>query len=350
MDSLSFLEKPPRTRPQPVYVLHGDEPFLKRHVQAALRTLVLGEEGDLGLSNYSGDRASFAVVLNDLTTLPFVGSRRLVVVETADPFVSAERLHLEKYVQQPSTVGVLVLEVNSWPANTKLARMVPESATIVCKAPQAKRLPDWCVHWSTATYGKQLAVPAARLLVDLVGADMGLLDQELAKLAAAVGEAGQIEARDVDRLVNNSRDANTWAIFELIGAGETAKALTLLDRLFTQGEDAMKLLGMFSYQLRMLAQVGRLYAQGINLDAAMTEANVHSFKRGQVEQQLRHLGRRRLDRLSDWLLETDLGLKGGSSLPPRTLLERLVVRLSRPSESGSRPTPQAGEQRDVVRP
>ncbi len=348
MDSLTFLEKPPRTRPQPVYVLYGDEPFLKRHVQAALRTLVLGDEGDLGLSSHSGDRANFSLVLNDLTTLPFVGSRRLVVVEVADPFVSAERLKLEKYVQQPSAVGVLVLEVTSWPATTKLAKLVPESATIVCKAPVTKRLPDWCVRWSEK-HGKQLAVPAARLLVDLVGADMGLLDQELAKLAAAVGDAPRIEARDVDSLVNNSRDANTWAVFDLIGAGETAQALGLLDRLLTQGEDVMKLLGMFSYQLRLLAQVARLHAQGVGLDAALEQANVRPFQRNQVEQQLRHLGRRRLDRLPDWLIETDLGLKGGSSLPPRTQLERLVVRLSRPSESGSRPTPLAGENRDVVR-
>jgi hypothetical protein len=44
---------------------------------------------------------------------------------------------------------------------------------------------------------------------------------------------------------------------------------------------------------------------------------------------MRHLGRRRLDRLYDWLLETDQGMKGGSALPPPVLLERLVVRLAR---------------------
>jgi len=43
------------------------------------------------------------------------------------------------------------------------------------------------------------------------------------------------------------------------------------------------------------------------------------------KQQLRHLGRHRADRLYDWLIETDLGLKGSSQLPPRTLLERLVI-------------------------
>jgi DNA polymerase III subunit delta len=332
MDSHTFLEKPPRTRPHPVYVLHGDEPFLKRHVQTVLRNLVLGEEGDLNFSVYNGAEATFSVVHNDLTTLPFVGSRRLVVVEGADPFVTAERTRLEKYVLEPSAVGVLVLEVNGWPANTKLAKLVTEVSTISCKSIATTRLPEWCVRWAEGHHGKQLPVSAARLLVDLIGPDMGLLDQEIGKLAAAVGEAPRIEARDVDRLVNNNRDADTWAVFDLIGSGETAKALALLDRLFIQGEDAMKLLGMFSYQLRMLAQVARLHSHGLGLEAAMEQASVLKFKRASLEQQLRHLGRRRHDRLFDWLLETDLGLKGGSSLPPRTLLERLVVRLSRPSE------------------
>jgi DNA polymerase-3 subunit delta len=49
----------------------------------------------------------------------------------------------------------------------------------------------------------------------------------------------------------------------------------------------------------------------------------------EVEQQLRHLGRRRLNRLYEWLIDADGGLKGGSQLPKRTILERLVVQLAR---------------------
>jgi DNA polymerase-3 subunit delta len=263
--------------------------------------------------------------------------------------VSAERAKLEKYVQQPSTVGVLLLEVTTWPSTTKLAKLVPDTATITCKTPPTNRLPDWCVRWCQSAYGKQLAMPAARLLVELIGPEMGLLDQEMAKLAAAVGDAAKIEPRDVDRLVGQSRDENVWEIFNLIGAGETSKALGLLDRLLVQGEDPMKLLGMFSYQLRLLAQVARVIAQGTGIGMALEQANVPRWKHTQVEQQLRQLGRRRQDRLYDWLVETDLGLKGGSSLPPRTQLERLVVRLSRPAESGSRPTGSTGGKADVIR-
>jgi hypothetical protein len=48
-----------------------------------------------------------------------------------------------------------------------------------------------------------------------------------------------------------------------------------------------------------------------------------------VAAQMRHLGQRRLARLYDWLLEVDLGSKGGSQLPERVLFERLIVRMAR---------------------
>ena len=47
-----------------------------------------------------------------------------------------------------------------------------------------------------------------------------------------------------------------------------------------------------------------------------------------TERQLRRLGRHRGQRLYRWLLEADLDLKGDSSSPPRSILERLLVRIS----------------------
>jgi DNA polymerase-3 subunit delta len=330
MDSLTFLDKAGRHKVRPVYVLHGDEDFLKRQVLAALQELVLGRPGEsFGLSTHAGDRAVFAAVHDELQTLPFLSPRRLVVVENADPFVTRHRAALEKYVAEPSPNGVLVLDVKSWPANTRLAKLVDASATVTCKAPGAQRLQEWCVQRASAAHGKELSAPAAAMLVDLVGPDMGLLNQELAKLAVYAGEAARIDTGDVDRLVGSSREENTWKIFDAVAAGRPGEALEILDRLFDQGEDALRVLGAFSMQLRRLAQAYRLTQQGRTLAAALADAGVPPFAVRGAEQQLRHLGRRRADRLYDWLLETDLGLKGSSALPPRTQLERLVVRLAR---------------------
>ena len=105
--------------------------------------------------------------------------------------------------------------------------------------------------------------------------------------------------------------------------------MRILDRLFDQGEAPVRILGAFGAQLRRLAQIARRHEQGQPLSAAMSEAGVPPFAQKSTEQQLRHLGRGRVNQLYDWLVETDLGLKGSSQLPPRTLLERLVVRLAR---------------------
>ena len=334
MESLAFLAKPPKGEPKPIYVLAGDEDFLKRQVRAALIQWVLGNaEDSFGLTEITGDRAELAAVRDELATLPFFGSRRMIVIENADPFVTNYRPQLEKYVAAPVTSGVLVLEVKTFPATTKLAKLLTET-TIVCKAPGAARLPSWCVEWAKTKHGKQLTAAAAQLLVDHIGADMGVLDQEIAKLATYVGKAARIDGDDVDKLVGRSQTASVFKVFDAIGAGQAGVALGILDELFGAGEDPFRLLGAFSMQLRRLAQVARLVEQKVPFNDALDRAGVPAWPaaRQGAEQQLKHLGRRRADRIFDWLLEIDLGLKGSSQLPARTLLERLIVRLASPKD------------------
>src|SRR5262245_53884756 len=124
IDSLAFLGRSTKGEPQPIYVLAGDEDFLKRQVRALLAKWVLGSDDSFGLSSYAGADTNLATVRSELETLPFLASRRLVVVENADPFVTAHRSALEKYVAQPASAGVLVLEVTTWPATTKLAKLL----------------------------------------------------------------------------------------------------------------------------------------------------------------------------------------------------------------------------------
>src|SRR5437868_2648155 len=185
MDALSFLEQPPKGGALAIYVVHGDEAFLKRQVLEALRQRILGD-GDEGfaLSRHSGDIVSYADVMADVQTVPFLSPRRLVIVDAADAFVSKYRGHLEKYLARPSPTGTLVLEVKSWPSNTRLAKMLDSNATLVCKALTGQQLPGWCMRRFKQQHDKTLTQQAARLLLELVGNDLGVLDQELGKLAS----------------------------------------------------------------------------------------------------------------------------------------------------------------------
>jgi len=254
-----------------------------------------------------------------------------VVIEQADKFVTDHRPDLEKYVAAPAK-GVLILEMKTWVSTTKLARAIPDEATVACKTMAPAQVPKWCALHAQTAYGKRLVAAAGQMLIEYVGPALGLLDQELAKLSAFVGDRKTITAEDVDILVGRSRAAETFKIFDAIGQGRAADALAILHRLLDQGEEPIAILGAFSWQLRHLAQAARLTKQGRSAPQALAEVGIREFSIGRCEQLMRHLGMRRLEKLYDWLLEIDLGLKGGNPLPPAVQLERLVVRLAQPRE------------------
>jgi DNA polymerase-3 subunit delta len=333
MDALDFLTKVRHSQPRPVYVLFGDEDFLKRQVRAEIEPLLL-EDADpaFALSAYSGETANWSTIRSELETLPFLSPRRVVAVEQADPFVSEHRAQLEKYVAHPAK-GTLILDVRTWQSTTKLAKALPDEAQIACKALKPQQLPPWCVQRAKSGYAKKLSSAAADLLVALIEPSLGLLDQELAKLATYVGERATIDVDDVDKLCGRSRGAETFKIFAAIGEGKSAEALEILHRLRDEGAEPLQVLGAFSWQLRKLAQAGRLVKQGESATQALSRVGFAPFALRNAEQQMRHLGLRRLEKLFDWLLEMDLGLKGGNPLPPWMQMERFVVRLAQPREA-----------------
>ncbi len=337
LSALDFLSAPDRHPARPVCVVFGEETFLRRQLLMRLRGAVLaGGDADFSLAVFEGRSATVADVLEELSTVAmFGGGTRLVVVEDADEFITRYRSELEDYVARPRLTGVLVLEAKSFPSNTRLYKQVAANGLVVeCGAPSDARLSKWLDTWARQAHRVELAPGAADMLVDLVGPELGLLDQELAKLALTAGPDGKVTAESVRELVGTWRTKTTWDMLDAALAGDVRGAMTQLDRLLLAGENEVPLLAQISATLRRLAAATRLILQAeatgrrTTLAAALEEAGVKGFVVRKTEQQLRRIGRQRGGQLYEWLLDADLALKGSSSLPPRLVLERLIVRLA----------------------
>jgi DNA polymerase-3 subunit delta len=339
LDALDYLAKPHEHPAAAVCVTFGDDPFLARQVAASLRAEVLGQEdAEFSLSVFEGRSAVLRDVLDELATMAmFGGGRRLVVVDEADPLVARYRAELEDYVAQPSAGGVLLLQLKSFPANTRLYRAVTGSGLVVnTNAPASAKLARWIVAWAKRAHHARITSAAADVLVEMVGPELGLLDQELAKLALMVGADGQITPEVVDQMVGSWRAKTTWEMLDAALDGKAAEALGQLDRLLLAGQTPIAILGQISASLRRLAAATRLVlkteAAGRRpaLGPALEQAGVKRFVLEKTERQLRQLGRHRGARLYRSLLEADLALKGASRLAPRLILERLILWLSTP--------------------
>lgn len=329
MHATSFLKSPRDQKIGPIAVIYGPERHLKHAALAALRQVVLGEEGDIGLVRFTGRDADFTTVCDELRMISMWGDRRLIVIDDADDFVSKHRAGLEKYLQQPAKKSILTLDVKSWPKNTRLAKAVAKiGLDIECKALSGHELSNWLVETCRDQYDKQITADATSLMIELAGVDLGLLDQEISKLAAYVGDRKRIGADDVQALVGGWKAETTWAMLDAVRDGQVNKALTCLDKLLVAGEAPQKILGGIGFVFRRIAQATEMSRQGMPLNAALRKAGVFPRDLGPAEAYLRRIGRQRAERIYRLLLSADSELKGSSRAPLRLQLERLLIELS----------------------
>jgi DNA polymerase-3 subunit delta len=334
MLALDLLKNPSKIPIRPVYALFGDDAFLRQESLDVITQAVLGDEpDDLALTRFVGDNATLADVLDEVSTLPFLSKARIVVVDAADGFVSEHRKELETYVEHPSSTGVLILIVKTWPSNTKLAKLVEKAGLSVdCKGPDEKWLPGWLNSMAKGRHGVHLDEDAAHLLVDLIGPEPGLLASELAKLASYVGTRNSIGRADVARMVGGGRVEEVWAVIDAATTGQQSEALTLMDRLLASGEAPVRLLAAMTFSLQKVHHAGELRRRKVDARDACKRAGIFPSAVDRTLKQHAHLGPSRVSELPKMLLQADLDLKGSSSLTPRTILERLVLQLARPRQ------------------
>jgi DNA polymerase-3 subunit delta len=258
---------------------------------------------------------------------------------------------LEDYVERPKSGSVLVLDVTAWLSTTRLYKAVDQKGLAIdCRAPQKavgkrqvldeQRLLKWLASWAHQRHDAKLTSKAAQLLLELVGPEFGILDQDLAKLALFAGPSGQITPEMVHEVVGGWKSKTIWELLEAACDGDAAEALRQLERLLQSEDHALALFGPIAWSLRRFAAATRIVertereGRKPNLRKALEEAGFRAWPQGaleRAERQLKQLTRHRAGQLYRWLLEADLALKGSHSNPHRSrfVLEQLLIRMSR---------------------
>jgi DNA polymerase-3 subunit delta len=330
VNALEWLRDSDEQPSRPVYVIHGDDPYLIRESMGAVaRRLFPGEENDAAVTRFLGASTPLSSVLDELRTLPFFSSRRLVVVDDADPFVTKYRRELEAYVEKPCQSATLLLQVKQFAATTILYALVDQHGLLIsCSAPRDSELASWLIQLARTRFNARLDQESARLLVELVGPEAGILAAEVEKLAVYAGDSRRIERDDIVKLVGAGRVETIWKTLDAATFGDGRAALEYLDTLLSSGEHPTPVLAAMSANLLKIHQAGRLRAARVEHEEACRIAGIPSFAFEKTRRQHAHLGPRRVDLLPEMLLRADLDLKGGSLLEPRAVLEMLLIRLA----------------------
>jgi DNA polymerase-3 subunit delta len=336
--ALDYLAHPDKHAAASVCAVFGDDGFLKAEVLSTFRRQVLaGGDAEFSLTTFAGREVQLRDVRDALSSLSLFGDgQRMVVIEEADPFVTEYRADLEDYVASPAR-GVLVLDVKTWPSNTRLAKAVAASGLAIdCASPNERQIKSWLVARAKNVHGVKLESAAADALVELVPPELGILVQEVAKLALIASDSGTIDVKLVQENVGGWRARAAWDMIDAAADGRAADALSQLDRLIASGEKPHGLLPQMMSTLRKFATAVELFdaaeadKRRLSPRDALAQAGMPPFKLSDAERQFRQIGRPRARHLTEWLLAADLAIKGYNSSDDRarTEIERLIVRLS----------------------
>ena len=164
-----------------VYLLYGEEEYLKKQYRDRLTKAVLPEGDTMNYAHYEGKGINPAELIDLAETMPFFAEKRLIVVEDSGFFKNASP-ELADYIKQlPETACFLFVE-SEVDKRGKMYKAVGKKGRAVELGRQDEKTLLYWIAGNVKREGKKIKESAAKHLIATSGDNMESLEKELEKL------------------------------------------------------------------------------------------------------------------------------------------------------------------------
>lgn len=317
----------------PVYAIVSGDRFLLTGALEGVLAALRPETDALGPAQFDGSSAALAEVLDEVRTPSLLGDRRVVIVDEADAFITANRAALERYATDPSPTGSLVLLCRSLPKNTRLRKAIDAVGSVIeIRSPEGREVVPWITARARDEYAKRMSSAAAQRLFEHLGDSTGTLDAELSKLAAYVGERAEITPADVAALTGQHREENVFGVTDAMVAGDVAAALRHWERVLATDRAAPgRAIGGLAWAVRQMLAARREWDRGASAQSLSSRFRAAPAV---MQRRLERFTVEQLERQQDDLLAADLALKTGGSTV-EAAIEKFIVKHAHVARAGA---------------
>ena len=321
----------------PVYILFGEDSYLKKHYTDKIIDIVCNGDTDFNLQVFE-QSAVMQNVYEAVNQFPIMSEKRCVVLNDYD-FEHADKSELDRLYQIlsdiPSTT-VFILRFDSVPfdnkKSSKAKKIITESQKSGGKAVSLGHreegdLVSMLVRGAKSR-GASISVDNAKYLINTTGQDINGLINELDKLCLYV-DKGEIVKDTIDFVCAKTVDASVYDYVRQIIALNITNALKLLDDMFYMRIEPIAILYSIS---SCYVDMYRLFALN-NSDKKREELisdfsyGNRAFVVGQAANNLKKFNQKKLSDSLELLLKTDSEIKSSQGAE-RTILEELTVKLA----------------------
>jgi len=238
----------------PAYLFTGSETLLKREALDALVAIVPQGVRDFNVQVFHAFESDLAEVLTAAGTMPFMGSRRVVILRDIDKMRATEGRStlLEEYLKAPAPETIFVVTTDDDDKAKSLVKRHGDAWVVVVFNPLKGAALTTAVKAEAARLGCTIDASAIAELIEVTGEDQARVFNELAKLRLAVGAAGAIDGAAVARYAAGYAHHGAFDIVDAISRRDLPGSLRLIGEVTIKDEEFLGLLGMLGKRLRVL--------------------------------------------------------------------------------------------------
>ncbi len=315
--------------PASLYLIVGEEDYLRDEAMAAIRTMTLEGGGVEGFNHdlLYGDECGASDILACARDIPAFAPRRLVVVKTAEKISAREWEALIPYIKAPTDSTTVVFSASKLDGRLKSSQTLKQHATVVdCARLPAQQVPSW-VRTQAGQLGLRMSEDAILLMAELAGHSLYLVRRELEKLAVSVPEGTLVGVAEVEAARGSEPGASVFDLSEAIGARDSGRALRILARNMEVGEEPLRIFGALVWQYRRLWKARALLGGGSPEKDVGRSLGIPPYRLREFLEGLGRFSESHLRNAFQLFLETDSALKGGRATTPKMVMEHLLLRL-----------------------
>jgi DNA polymerase III subunit delta len=327
----------------PLYLLFGEESYLREELINLLKLKFLGQNPELSCEKIDGREHHLHDVLSKTEESGIFSERQLLIVDNP-PYLAPPRKAEEasKSQQEMEKAGaellanffeqlgsqlpdtIIIFQSTGVDRRKRIFKIIDKAGIAVeCAALKGDELASWISQKATSL-GKKIDRSAVDRLLLSENQSLHFFASELEKYATYLGEKEKIITDStVDQLFAGDLESTVFKLTDALAEGNHDRAQLQLERLLGRREKPLPIFFMLVRHYRLLLQARCFVEEGLPLTEITSTLAVHPFVARKLRDQAGALNLKTLEDIYIDLQNTDLQIKTGIIDPVQAL--RLIL-------------------------
>ena len=246
-----------------VYLLYGEETYLKLRYRNMLCDAMLPESDTMNRISFSGNKTDPSEIISYGNTFPMFAERRLIIMEDTGFFKNSPKELAEYIADMPEYLHFVFVEseVDKKTALYKAVHKYGTDTEFVRFNKGRKQDRDYLGAFALrkiASAGKKIRKSNMELLIDRAGDDMNMLSNETEKLISYCLEREEITKDDIEKITTGRIDTKVYEISDSVSRKDAAGSIRIYSDIMSENESPMRVLAVLAGQYHMLLMVKAL--------------------------------------------------------------------------------------------